>query len=235
MENENKFAVEVLSFATIQELPGSWTNDDYKALLIKMDYENPDEIAQAELKEMCLMSVTDFEPSEAAKLVLEHLDQDLLTDGQIENLSHQMLTEKLWEENPKLDLHVSFFKATQLLYEAYNGKFPRAEAVQFQLKITTQNPDSLSIFDQNPQAPILRILAQGMSDRSLVNRLFEDQLQGASFPEAENIIWKLDVLEKDANAMVVDIVSSVYWLDDIKYANNYEATSHADIVVENEE
>lgn len=235
MENENKFAVEVLSFATIQELPDSWTNEDYKALLIKMDYENPDEITQAELKEMCLMSITDFEPAEAAKLVLEYLDQDLLTDGQIENLSHQMLTEKLWEENPKLDLHVSFFKATQLLYEAYNGKFPRAEAVQFQLKITTQNPDSLSIFDQNPQAPILRILAQGMSDRSLVNRLFEDQLQGASFPEAENIIWKLDVLEKDANGMVVDIVSSAYWLDDIKYANNYEATSHADIVVENEE
>ncbi|WP_254411258.1 hypothetical protein [Dyadobacter diqingensis] len=235
MENENKFAVEVLSFATIQELPGSWTNEDYKALLIKMDYENPDEIAQAELKEMCLMSITDFEPAEAAKLVLEYLDQDLLTDGQIENLSHQMLTEKLWEENPKLDLHISFFKATQLLYEAYRGKFPRAEAVQFQLKITTQNPDNLSIFDQNPQAPILRILAQGMSDRSLVNRLFEDQLQEASFPEAENIIWKLDVLEKDANAMVVDIVSSAYWLDDIKYANNYEATSHADIVVENEE
>lgn len=235
MENENKFAVEVLSFATIQELPNSWTRDDYKALLIKMDYENPNEIPEAELKEMCLMSITDLEPSDAAKLVLEYLDQDLLTDGQIENLSHQMLTEKLWEENPKLDLHVSFFKATQLLYEAYNGKFPRAEAVQFQLKITTQNPDNLSIFDKNPQAPILRILAQGMSDRSLVNRLFEDQLQGASFPEAENIIWKLDVLEKETNAMVIDIVSSAYWLDDIKYANNYEATSHSDIVVENEE
>lgn len=236
MENENKFAVEVLSFATIQELPDSWTGDDYKALLIKMDYENPDEIAQAELKEMCLMSITDFEPAEAAKMVLEYLDRDdLLTDGQIENLSHQMLTEKLWEENPKLDLHVSFFKTTQLLYEAYNGKFPRAEAVQFQLKITAQNSDNLSIFDQNPQAPILRILAQGMSDRSLLNRLFEDQLQGTSFPEAENIIWKLDIPEKDANAIVFDIVSSAYWLDDIKYANNYEATSHADIVVENKE
>lgn len=235
MENENKFAVEVLSFTTIQELPDSWTSDDYKALLINMDYENPNEIPQAELKEMCLMSITDLEPSDAAKLVLEYLDQDLLTDGQIENLSHQMLTEKLWEENPKLNLHVSFFKATQLLYEAYNGKFPRAEAVRFQLKIIAQNPDSLAIFDQNPKAPVLRLLAQGMSDRSLVNRLFSDQLEGTSFPEAENIIWKLDIPEKDANAIVFDIVSSAYWLDDIKYANNYEATSHADIAAENEE
>ncbi|MDQ6476934.1 hypothetical protein [Dyadobacter sp. LHD-138] len=235
MENENKFAVEVLSFTTIQELPDSWTSDDYKALLVNMDYENPDEIPQTELKEMCLMSITDFEPAEAAKLVLEYLDQDLLTDGQIENLSHQMLTEKLWEENPKLNLHVSFFKATQLLYEAYNGKFPRAEAVRFQLKIIAQNPDSLAIFDQFPKAPVLRLLAQGMSDRSLVNRLFSDQLEGTSFPEAENIIWKLDVPEKSANAMVFDIVSSAYWLDDIKYANNYEASSHTDIAAENEE
>lgn len=235
MEKENKFAVEVLTFETIQELPNAWTNDDYIALLRKMDYENPDEIPAQELKEMCFMSLTDLEPAEAATLVLEYLNEDELTDGQIENLSHQMLTEKLWEENPKLNMHTRFFNATQLLYEAYNGKFPRAEAVQFQLKITAQNPDELALFEQNPQAPILRILAQGMSDHNLVNRLFKDQLEGTSFPEAAQIIWQLNRLEKGTNAIVFDIVSSTYWLDDIKYSNHYEATSHADIAAENEE
>jgi len=235
MEDKNKFAVEVLSFTTIQELPGSWTNEDYKALLVKMDYENPDEIQASELKEMCFMSITDFEPAEAAKIVLEYLIEDELTDGQIENLSHQMLTEKLWEENPKLDLHISFFKATQLLYEAYNGKFPRAEAVRFQLKITAENTESMSIFDQNPNAPIVRILAQGMSDHNLVNRLFGDQLEGTNFEEADSIIWQLETIDKKSNEITFDIVSSTYWLDDIKYSNSYEATSHADIVAESEE
>ncbi|SEI62659.1 hypothetical protein SAMN04487995_1725 [Dyadobacter koreensis] len=235
MEDKNKFAVEVLSFTTIQELPGSWTNEDYKALLVKMDYENPDEIQASELKEMCFMSITDFEPAEAAKIVLEYLIEDELTDGQIENLSHQMLTEKLWEENPKLDLHPSFFKATQLLYEAYNGKFPRAEAVRFQLKVTAENPESLTIFEEKPKAPIVRILAQGMTDHNLVNRLFGDQLEGTSFEEADSIIWQLETVDKKSNEITFDIVSSTYWLDDIKYSNNYEATSHPDIVVESEE
>jgi len=236
MEDKNKFAAEVLNFTPIKEIPGSWTNSDYKALLVKMDYDNPDEINQAELKEMCLMSITDLEPAEAAKLVLEYLiEDDELTDGQIENLSHQMLTEKLWEENPKLDLHISFFKATQLLYEAYNGKFPRAEAVQFQLKVTAENPESLAIFDENPEAPIVRILAQGMSDHNLVNRLFGDQMEGTNFEEAKNIIWQLKTVEKKTNEILFDIVSSSYWLDDIKYADSYEATSHADILVEDAE
>lgn len=235
MEKENKFAVEVLTFTTIQELPNAWTNDDYKSLLAKMDYEDPDEIPDSELKEMCFMSLTDLEPAEAATLVLEYLQTDELSDGQIENLSHQMLTEKLWEENPKLDLHIRFFNATQLLYAAYNGKFPRTEAVQFQLKITAQNPDDLNIFDQSPQAALLRILAQGMSDHNLVKRLFKDQLEGTSFPEAENIIWQLNTLEKSTNEVVFDIVSSAYWLDDIKYSNHYEATSHADVTAENDE
>jgi len=235
MEDKNKFQVEISSFTTIQELPGSWSNEDYKALLSKMDYENPDEIKESELKEMCFMSITDFEPAESAKLVLEYLIAEELTDGQIENLSHQMLTEKLWEENPKLDLHIPFFKATQLLYEAYNGKFPRAEAVRFQVKIIAENPESLAIFEEDPKAPIVRILAQGMSDRDLINRLFGDQMEGTNFEEAENIIWQLETVEKKTNEIIFDIVSSAYWLDDIKYANNYEATSHADIPVEKEE
>ncbi|WP_159466829.1 hypothetical protein [Dyadobacter sp. 3J3] len=235
MEAKNKFAVEISSFTSIKEIPGSWKNSDYKALLEKMDYANPDEISEAELKEMCFMSITDYEPSEAAKLVLEYLIEDELTDGQIENLSHQMLTEKLWEENPKLDLHISFFKATQLLFDAYNGKFPRTEAVQFKIKLTAENTESLVIFEENPEAPIVRILAQGMSDHNLVNRLFGDQLEGTTFEEAKNILWELKTVEKKTNEITFDIVSSAYWLDDIKYADNYEATSHPDILVPEEE
>ena len=49
-----------------------------------------------------------------------------------------------------------------------------------------------------------------------------------------NITHGVTVDKKD-NEITFDIVSSTYWLDDIKYANSYEATSHADIVAENEE
>ena len=130
------FKVEILSFKTISELPNSWEKADYITLLSNMDYANPEEIKDSELKEMCYMSLADFEPAESARIVLDYVINGRLTEGQIENLSHEMITEKLWEEYPELSLHPDFFRATQLLYSAYNGKFPRAEAVQFEMKIT---------------------------------------------------------------------------------------------------
>ncbi|MCB2408434.1 hypothetical protein [Hymenobacter lucidus] len=222
------FTVERLSFDTLSELPGSWTNQDYLELLRLMSYDSPEAIEPAELKAMCQMSLTDLEPAEAAQLVMGYLFEDELTIGQAENLAHQMLTEKLWEENPQLGQHEGFFKATQLLHEAYNGKFPRTEAVQFQVQLTAEAPEDLALFATQPEAPLLRLLAQGMPDNTLLNRLFGDQLAGTSFPEAPHIIWQLRTIKQDASSMILEVVSSAYWLDDFKYADTYAATTQAD-------
>lgn len=228
----NKFSVERLSFKTINELPYSWQNRDYQELLKLMEYGNPEEIPDSELKAMCLMSFTDLEPRKAAQVIVGYLFAGQLSEGQIENLSHQMLTEKLWEEYPELSLHQGFFKATQLLYTAYNGKFPKAEAVQFQLKLTSEEGASLSLFDGHPEPPLLRLLAQGMPDSALLNRLFSEKLAGNSFEEAKHILWRSDTLEKDNSYIICEIVSSAYWLEDFKYANSYIAQTQPDNVHE---
>ena len=230
-----KFTVERLTFATLTELPNSWQNKDYKALLEKMNYDNPDGISEAELKEMCLMSFTDLEPREAAEIALGYLFPEELNAGQIENLSHQMLTEKLWEENPELPLHKGFYQATQLLHDAYNGTFPATKAVEFQVKVTAENPDDLALFAEAPAAPLVRLLAPGLSDKALINRLFSSQLEGNKFEEAKSMLWQLTITEKTANSITFDVVSSAYWLEDFKYADTYEAPTHADAVVAEEE
>lgn len=224
----SQFKVKVLSFEQIQELPGSWEKNDYINLLDAMSYTNPSEIKDAELKEMCMMSLTDFEPEEAAKIVLDYTIAGRLTDGQIENLSHEILTEKLWEEYPELHLHADLFRSTQLLYAAYNGKFPRTEAVRFSVEIEGDT----SILNENPEAPIVRILAAGMSDRSLIHRLYSDQLEGDRFEAAKDILWQLNEVSRNENSVTYDIVSSAYWLDEIKYADSYEAEAHADVIEE---
>ncbi len=230
-----KFTVERLTFATLTELPNSWQNKDYKALLEKMNYDNPDGISEAELKEMCLMSFTDLEPREAAEIALGYLFPEELNAGQIENLSHQMLTEKLWEENPELPLHKGFYQATQLLHDAYNGTFPATKAVEFQVKVTAENPDDLTVFAEAPAAPLVRLLAPGLPDNALINRLFSTQVAGDAFPEAQAMLWQLTPGEKTANSLTFDVVSSAYWLEDFKYADQYEATTHADAAVAEEE
>lgn len=231
----SNFTIERLSFTSLTELPNSWQNTDYKALLKKMNYDNPDEINEAELKDMCLMSFTDLEPREAAEIVLGYLFPEQLNEGQIENLAHQMLTEKLWEENPELPLHKGFYQATQLLYTAYNGTFPRTQAVQFQVKCTAEKAEDLALFTDNPAAPLVRLLAQGLPDNALMNRLFTTQLVGDKFEEAKSITWQLTADKKEGNSIVFDVVGSAYWLDDFKYADVYEATTHADTVTAEEE
>ncbi|GAB3227821.1 hypothetical protein GCM10027346_11620 [Hymenobacter seoulensis] len=226
------FTVERLTFDTLSELPNAWQAADYNALLLKTGYDNPEALPPDELKTMCHMALTDLEPTEAAQVVLEYLFEDQLTTGQIENLAHQMLTEKLWEENPELSQHEGFFKATQLLYTAYNGKFPRAEAVQFQVQLTAETAEDLLIFQNQPEAPLLRLLAQGMPDNTLLKRLFHEQLEGTSFPEAPNIIWQLHLVKQEETLAIYEVVSSAYWLDDFKYADSYQATTHAEALPE---
>ena len=222
------FTVERLSFVTLTELPNSWQNSDYLELLKLMNYENPESIAEAELKDMCLMSFTDREPREAAEIVLTYLFPEQLNAGQIENLAHQMLTEKLWEENPELPLHRGFYQATQLLHEAYNGTFPRAQAVQFQVKCTAEEPGDLAVFADAPAAPLLRLLAPGLPDSALLNRLFSEQLAGPTFAEAASILWQVTPAPAVGNSVVYEVVGSAYWLEEFKYADSYPAATHAD-------
>jgi hypothetical protein len=222
------FTVERLSFQHLSELPTAWTNTDYLALLKQLDYDNPEALAPAELKEMCQMALTELEPAAAAEAVLTYLFADALKPGQLEQLAHQMETEKLWEENPKLELHEGFFNATQLLYDAYNGKFPHPQAVEFKVKITAADPADLAALDTEPALPLLRLLAPGLSDRALLHRLFGDQLTGGEFPEAPAILWQITPSDKTADSVVFDVISSDYWLEDFKYADTYEASLPAE-------
>lgn len=228
------FTVERLTFATLAELPHSWQNSDYKALLAALDFENPEALPEAELKEMCQMALTDLEPREAAKAVLAYLLPDELSAGQQDNLAHQMLTERLWEENPELPLHRRYYQATQLLHDAFNGTFPSAKAVEFQVKCTAAAPSDLAVFGPaaaepaRAAAPLLRLLAAGLPDNALLNRLFAEPLAGEQFAEAASIVWELREVERTAESITFDVVSSAYWLEDFKYADTYSAPTHAD-------
>lgn len=115
---QNKFVVAVASFQKISEIENAWGTDDYKALLSLMAFEDElDEMTPGELKEMCLISLNDFKPAEAAKFVLNHLFQDevakeTITEGKIDQLSHQMVESSLWEEYPDPSFHKRFLPPT---------------------------------------------------------------------------------------------------------------------------
>ena len=225
---KTQFKVQVLKFSTISELPSTWHANNYKDLLKEMDFDGIEAIAQHELKDMCYMALTDYEPEEAAEMILSYIFKDRLNFKQIQNISHEMLDEKLWEEYADLSLHEDFFNVGQILYEAFDGKFPHPEAVRFQVKVTAKNDADLGVFEANAESPLIRLLVKGMPENTLINRLFDEQLEGDTFTEAKDIIWQLKKEKGADSSIIFEVISSEYWFHDFKYVEDFDADTHAD-------
>jgi hypothetical protein len=217
-----KFNIELLKSETISELPNAWSSENYRDLLELMEYGDTSDILEGDLKEMCLMSLSEYDPDEAAKYVLSYIFEGRLNSGQIHNLSHEMQDEKMWEEYADLFLHEEFFNVGQLLYQAFNGKFPHPEALKFSILVSAKDVEDLEIFDTNLEMNLIELLVQGMPDSTLISRLFKDELQSGQLTQAKDIIWQVHKKEARGNSLSFDILSSTYWFHDLKYAETFE-------------
>tara|TARA_R110000744_G_scaffold141922_3_gene253381 strand:- start:1049 stop:1726 length:678 start_codon:yes stop_codon:yes gene_type:complete len=218
-----KYKINLKKFETIRELPNAWDSKNYIELLGIMEFGDTANIPNSELKEMCMLSLTDFEPPEAAEMVLGYLFKEVLNSSQIANLSHEMLHEKMWEEYADLSLHEQFFNAGQLLFQAFNGKFPQSEALRFKVEIEAAKKEDMSVFKSRFEASLIRLLAAGMPKNTLLNRLFSEQLEGQDFPDAKDIIWQYNSEAISDKSMSIEVISSVYWFHDLRFTDPFEA------------
>lgn len=213
-----KYLVKIIDVKSIDELEGAWNNNDFKELLARFEYPDAEQLKTTELKEYLFMAISDFEPSEAAAILLDYKLSDTLAEGQIDNLSHEMLRVKVSENYSEIDLHHDLFNINQLLYKAYNGKFPQAKVsiVQFEIRGEQNAPEEIT------RETALKALSYGLSENNLIKRLLGDQLEGrTSFPEAEGIVWDL---QNKGNHMY-SITVSEKWLTKSEFTNlEYECT-----------
>jgi len=184
-----KYHIKINSVNVVDEIKEYWTNKDYVQLLGKFNYPDAEDSNTENLRELLFMAISDFEPGEAAIIVLEYKLGDHLAAGQIEQISNDMLIDTVCEEYPEMELQSTLFHINQLLFKAYNGKFPSASATIIDCSITPLDKNT----DVNlTKEMVLRLFNNGLSDRNIIKRLFEEQMnQRADFPEAENIIWDL--------------------------------------------
>ena len=223
-----KFTVQIDSFKKISKIPNAWSGDEYKALLTLMDFDDDvDAMDAAELREMCMMSLNDQEPVGAAKVVLTHLFPEL-SAGKIDQISHDMLDDRSWEEYPDCLLHERFFSAYALLREAFNGTFAKPTGVELAITVTAEHIEEMAIFDESLHSSIVRLLANGQGDDVLINRLYEDQIKGTHFPEAPGLVWQLKQVADEGTTRQFSLVSSYFWMESFEQVESFEAESHAD-------
>ncbi|MFT5358857.1 MAG: hypothetical protein ACI9KE_006098, partial [Polyangiales bacterium] len=143
----NLFAVSLLKFTMLREIPGARVPDDFRALLDAMEYGDTTDLSDEELREVCVMALQDREPEAAAALVLQRDLGDFLREGQIRNLSAEMQDEKLWEEYADMSLHERLFNSGSLLFAALPQFFPEPDAVRVTFEITAQNEPAKRLVD----------------------------------------------------------------------------------------
>ena len=139
-------------------------------LLARFEYPDAEQLKTTELKEYLFMAISDFEPSEAAAILLDYKLSDKLNEGQIDNISQDMLRVKVSENYTEIDLHHDLFNINQLLYKAYNGKFPQAKASIVQFEIMDEHNALVEITKETA----LKALSYGLSENNLIKRLLSE-------------------------------------------------------------
>tara|TARA_R110000868_G_scaffold146772_2_gene367770 strand:+ start:10710 stop:11378 length:669 start_codon:yes stop_codon:yes gene_type:complete len=191
---------------TVNEVEAYWSDEDFIQLLEKFNFPDAATAEKKNLPELLEMAISDYEPNEAAEIVLSYKLSEELNEGQIEQISHNMLIDKVCEEYPEIHLQGTLFHINQLLFKAYNGKFPNAKASVVHFSMTPIDGEVKELTAEN----VLKLLNNGLSDRNLIKRLFDDQMsQNIPFPEAEGIIWELNT-EDNVN---FSLVTSENWIN----------------------
>ncbi|SBS34390.1 hypothetical protein MSP8886_03063 [Marinomonas spartinae] len=216
------------AFRKVSKIQGAWSDRDYRALLSIVGFEDDvEQMDAAELREMCLMSLNDLGSADAAKAVLTHLFPEL-EKGKIDQVSHDMIDDRSWEEYPDCLFHERFFSAYGLLRDAFNGTFASPTGVELEMTVTVEHVEDMVIFDESLHSSIVRLLANGQGDDALINRLYEDQIKGTWFPEAPGLVWQLKQLTDEGLTRQFSLVSSYFWLENFEQVDIFDVVSHAD-------
>jgi hypothetical protein len=213
-----KLTVRIAAIEYINELDSYWNDADFKELLGLFSFPDVDQVKPADLREMLFMAITDFEPNDAAEIVLTYKLSEQLNEGQIQAISQEMTNDKVAEEYPEPELHFDLFNINQLLYKAFNGTFPNTEASIITIELL--NPEAASL--EMTEEIMTKLISQGMNASNLLNRLYSDQIEAKEpFTDAAKFIWKLD----KTRDTTYKLMTSRYWIekDDVAQAE-YDCT-----------
>ena len=224
-----KFDVKLATYEQVSSITGGWTAESFNKLLEAMECKSEEASTESELRELVVMYLQDLSITDAAKLVLNAQLSGDLTAGQIQNLSEEITTEKHWEHYADQSLHERFFHVGTLMYEAFESEVDKPDAVRLVAEISSQNQEAKDILKQPlSKSFLVRLLADGMENNAVLHRLFDEQLAGKPFAEAESIIWIANPLPNEANKTQVEIYSSSHWLDALHRVEAFSSTATPD-------
>ena len=227
------FDVSVTTVKDIYDMPGTWSDDDYRQILTALEVDGVEEISASDLPDMTIMALQDMEVEDAADVVLAHKLLKRISAGSRRNIIEDLLDgQRSWEEVADIKLHALLFAASVLLHKAFPKHFMRPDMMQVVFEVCAATPEAAALLLKNPQAAfVARMLADALSENCILERLFDEQLLGNSFPEAEGIIWHAEFIDHSITAQTsasLVIYSSDQWLKDIEPGSKFQSNAYND-------
>ncbi|MDQ8180147.1 hypothetical protein [Pelagicoccus sp. SDUM812005] len=190
---KHKFQLTIDSIETVEEIPSTWPPEQCLALLKHLEFSDSDKVESEQLRDYAVMALQDLEIEDAAKALLDFTFGAQLPKGKKQNIAEDIQREPLWEEYPDLAYHEPIFNIQRLFNLAFE-QTPKPEVNRLQATLGGTDPASDAYLEQilaspKPEAFIVRCLAAALPEDAILNRLFEDPIHSAAFPEAEYIVW----------------------------------------------
>ncbi|MFT5233446.1 MAG: hypothetical protein ACI9UK_001283 [Candidatus Krumholzibacteriia bacterium] len=227
------FNVSVSSLKEINDMPGTWEDDDYRKLLEQLEVDDIEELSDSDLLDVVLMALQDMKPIDAADAVLIYKLQDSITAGARQVIVQDFVEDQHpWEEASDISLHARIFAAAVLSQKAFPAKFSKPDMMKLVLQVTAIEPEAESLLAKSPEpAFVTRMLVDGMDENSILGRLFEDQLLSQSFPEADGIVWQAEFSDQTSEALPsanLTIYSCKHWLKAMKSVSAFQSSAYND-------
>lgn len=225
--------VTVTGLDEIRDMPETWSEADYHALLDALEIDGTADLTGSDLEDMLLMALQDLDPEDAADAILAAKLGDSLTRGARRNIVQDFVDEQRpWEEAADISLHARIFAAAVLLQKAFPKKFARPDMMRLTMRLTAQGARAAEMLHAAPQpAFVARVLADGMSESSTLERLFDDGIESSSFPDAASIIWRAELSDADPGppeSATLTVYSSALWLKAMEEVETFESDAHND-------
>ena len=75
----------------------------------------------------------------------------------------------------------------------------------------------------------MRLLSDGMEPDAILHRLFGEQLSGATFPNAAEIVRQVTAHLVAEHGCAISVIGSGYWLDALERTHSYQSNARQDV------
>jgi len=194
------YQVTILSVSEIHSLTGTWDNDSLRALLELAEVDDLGEIDDADLLDISLMVLQDLGNQKAGELVLEAVFGDSMRPGVRQNLVDDLQDSEPWNDFAEISQQRGIFIAVCLLHKAFPNRYGTPDALKIRVRFEPVSKAGLTVLNPPRADWLLRMLACGMDENTILHRLYDQELKSGEFSDAPGLIWECEPVDDPAGS-----------------------------------